>query len=295
MTTLINGKEIAQNLRNELKREIDDLKIKTGKVPGLAVVQVGNVAASSVYVKAKTKSAIEVGIEVIDHHLPEETTEEELLEIVNTLNNQVNVNGILVQLPLPKNINEQLVLDSIHPDKDADGFHPLNVGKLSIASHNDENLLIPCTPYGCLIMLKGLGVDLSGKNAVVIGRSNIVGKPMAQLLLKESCTVTIAHSRTKNVEEICKKADIVIAAVGRPKMVTGDWIKKGAVVIDVGINRITIEIGGKVKNKLIGDVDFDEASKNASAITPVPGGVGPMTIACLLRNTTIAFKNKELV
>ena len=295
MTSLINGNEIAQNLRNELKEEIDDLKIKTGKVPGLAVVQVGNVAASSVYVKAKTKSAKEVGIEVFDHHLPEETTEEELLEIVNTLNNQVNVNGILVQLPLPKNINEQLVLDSIHPDKDADGFHPLNVGKLSIASHNDENLLIPCTPYGCLIMLKGLGVDLSGKNAVVIGRSNIVGKPMAQLLLKESCTVTIAHSRTKNVEEICKKADIVIAAVGRPKMVKGDWIKKGAVVIDVGINRITIEIGGEVKNKLVGDVDFDEASKNASAITPVPGGVGPMTIACLLRNTTIAFKNKELV
>ena len=291
MTTLINGKEIAQNLRNELKEEIDNLKIETGKVPGLAVVQVGNVAASSVYVKAKTKSATEVGIEVIDHHLPEETTEEELLQIVNKLNNQDNVNGILVQLPLPKNINEQLVLDSIHPDKDADGFHPLNVGKLSIASHNDENLLIPCTPYGCLIMLKGLGVNLSGKNAVVIGRSNIVGKPMAQLLLKESCTVTIAHSKTKNIEEICKKADIVIAAVGRPKMVKGDWIKKDAVVIDVGINRISIEVEGETKNKLVGDVDFDEASKNASAITPVPGGVGPMTIACLLRNTTIAFKN----
>jgi methylenetetrahydrofolate dehydrogenase (NADP+)/methenyltetrahydrofolate cyclohydrolase len=295
MTTLINGKEIAQNLRNELKEEIDNLKIETGKVPGLAVVQVGNVAASSVYVKAKTKSATEVGIEVIDHHLPEETTEEELLQIVNKLNNQDNVNGILVQLPLPKNINEQLVLDSIHPDKDADGFHPLNVGKLSIASHNDENLLIPCTPYGCLIMLKGLGVDLSGKNAVVIGRSNIVGKPMAQLLLKESCTVTIAHSRTKNIEEVCKKADIVIAAVGRPKMVKGDWIKKEAVVIDVGINRITIEVEGETKNKLVGDVDFDEASKNASAITPVPGGVGPMTIACLLRNTTIAFKNKNRI
>ena len=295
MTTLINGKEIAQNLRNELKEEIDNLKIETGKVPGLAVVQVGNVAASSVYVKAKTKSATEVGIEVIDHHLPEETTEEELLQIVNKLNNQDNVNGILVQLPLPKNINEQLVLDSIHPDKDADGFHPLNVGKLSIASHNDENLLIPCTPYGCLIMLKGLGVDLSGKNAVVIGRSNIVGKPMAQLLLKESCTVTIAHSRTKNIEEICKKADIIIAAVGRPKMVKGDWIKKEAVVIDVGINRITIEVDGETKNKLVGDVDFDEASKNASAITPVPGGVGPMTIACLLRNTTIAFKNKNRI
>jgi methylenetetrahydrofolate dehydrogenase (NADP+)/methenyltetrahydrofolate cyclohydrolase len=295
MTTLINGKEIAQNLRNELKEEIDNLKIETGKVPGLAVVQVGNVAASSVYVKAKTKSATEVGIEVIDHHLPEETTEEELLQIVNKLNNQDNVNGILVQLPLPKNINEQLVLDSIHPDKDADGFHPLNVGKLSIASHNDENLLIPCTPYGCLIMLKGLGVNLSGKNAVVIGRSNIVGKPMAQLLLKESCTVTIAHSRTKNIEEVCKKADIVIAAVGRPKMVKGDWIKKEAVVIDVGINRITIEVEGETKNKLVGDVDFDEASKNASAITPVPGGVGPMTIACLLRNTTIAFKNKNKI
>jgi methylenetetrahydrofolate dehydrogenase (NADP+)/methenyltetrahydrofolate cyclohydrolase len=293
MNTLIDGKVIAQNLRNELKQEIDSLKTKTGKVPGLAVVQVGDVAASSVYVKAKTKSAIEVGIEVIDHHLPEETTEQELLQIVDNLNNQNNVNGILVQLPLPKHINEQIVLDSIHPDKDADGFHPLNVGKLSIASHNDENLLIPCTPYGCLIMLKGLGVDLSGKNAIVIGRSNIVGKPMAQLLIKESCTVTIAHSRTKNIEEICKNADIVIAAVGRPKMVKGDWIKKGAIVIDVGINRITIEAEGEMKNKLVGDVDFDEASKNASAITPVPGGVGPMTIACLLRNTTIAFKNKN--
>ena len=294
MSTIINGKEIAQNLRNELKQEIDNLKTKTGKVPGLAVVQVGDVAASSVYVKAKTKSAKEVGIEVIDHHLSKETTEEELLKIVDKLNNQKNVNGILVQLPLPKHINDQFVLDSIHPDKDADGFHPLNVGKLSIASHNDESLLIPCTPYGCLIMLKGLGVELSGKNAVVIGRSNIVGKPMAQLLLKESCTVTIAHSRTKNIEDVCKKADIIVAAVGRPKMVKGDWIKKDAIVIDVGINRIEIELDGQVKNKLVGDVDFNEASKHASAITPVPGGVGPMTIACLLRNTTIAFKNKEL-
>ena len=293
MSKIISGKEIAQDLRNKLKQEITDLKNKTGNVPGLAVVQVGNVAASSVYVKAKTKSAIEVGIEVIDHHLPEETTEQELLKLVSNLNNQNNVNGILVQLPLPKHINEQLVLDSIHPDKDADGFHPLNVGKLSIASHNDENLLIPCTPYGCLIMLKGLGVDLSGKNAIVIGRSNIVGKPMAQLLLKESCTVTIAHSKTKNIEDICKNADIVVAAVGRPKMVKGNWIKKGAIVIDVGINRIAIEIDGEIKNKLIGDVDFDKASENASAITPVPGGVGPMTIACLLRNTTIAFKNKN--
>ena len=293
MSQIINGKEIAQDLRNKLKQEITDLKIKTGKVPGLAVVQVGNVAASSVYVKAKTKNAIEVGIEVIDHHLSEETPEAELLEIVDNLNKQDNVNGILVQLPLPNHINEQLVLDSIHPDKDADGFHPLNVGKLSIASHNDKNLLIPCTPYGCLIMLKSLGIDLSGKNAIVIGRSNIVGKPMAQLLLKESCTVTIAHSRTKNIEVICKGADIVVAAVGRPQMIKGDWIKKGAVVIDVGINRITIEAKGEIKNKLVGDVDFDEVSKNASAITPVPGGVGPMTIACLLRNTTIAFKNSN--
>lgn len=224
MTTLINGKEIAQNLRNYLKNEIENLRNKTGKVPGLAVVQVGSVAASSVYVKAKTKSAKEVGIDVIDHHLTEEITQEQLLYLVNTLNKQNNVNGILVQLPLPKHIDEQLILDSIHPDKDVDGFHPLNVGKLSIASSNDENLLVPCTPYGCLIMLKTLDIDLSGKSAVVIGRSNIVGKPMAQLLLKESCTVTVAHSKTKNLKDVCSKADIVVAAVGRSEMVKGDWI-----------------------------------------------------------------------
>ena len=295
MTELINGKEIAQKLKNKLRDEIENLRKLTSKAPGLAVVQVGDVAASSVYVKAKTKSAKEVGIDVFDHHLSDETTEEELLKLVDTLNNENNVNGILVQLPLPKHINEQLILDSINPSKDADGFHPLNVGKLSIANNNDESLLIPCTPYGCLIMLKELGVILSGKEAVVIGRSNIVGKPMAQLLLKESCTVTIAHSKTKNIEDICRKADIIVAAVGRPEMVKGDWVKKGAIVIDVGINRIEIDVDGELKNKLVGDVDFKEASKNASAITPVPGGVGPMTIACLLRNTTIAFKNKELV
>ncbi len=295
MAKLINGKEIAQNLRNELKKEIDNLRTKTGKVPGLAVVQVGSVAASSVYVKAKTKSAKEVGIEVIDHHLNQETSQEELLQLILNLNNQENVNGILVQLPLPNHINEKIILDSIDPNKDADGFHPLNVGKLSIASYNDENLLIPCTPYGCLIMLKGLGINLSGKDAIVIGRSNIVGKPMAQLLLKESCTVTIAHSKTKNLEEVCSNADIVIAAVGRPEMVKGNWIKNGAVVIDVGINRIEINVNGENKNKLVGDVDFSEVEKNASAITPVPGGVGPMTIACLLRNTTIAFKNAQKI
>jgi len=293
MTHIINGKEIAQKLRASLKREIDIIREKHSKVPGLAVIQVGSVAASSVYVKAKTKSAHEVGIKVIDHHLDKEITQEKLLELINNLNNQNNVNGILVQLPLPNHIHEQTILDSIHPDKDADGFHPLNVGKLSIASHNDENLLIPCTPYGCLLMLKGLNVNLSGKNAVVIGRSNIVGKPMAQLLIKESCTVTIAHSKTKKLDELCQSADIIVAAVGRAKMIKGDWIKKGAIVIDVGINRIEENIEGEIKNKLVGDVDYIIAAENASAITPVPGGVGPMTIACLLRNTTIAFKNSN--
>ena len=294
MTQIINGKEIAQDLRNSLKKEISELKDKYNSVPGLAVVQVGTIAASSVYVKAKTKSANEVGIEVIDHHLGHETSQEQLLKLINKLNIQENVNGILVQLPLPKHINEQIILDSIHPDKDADGFHPLNVGKLSIASQNDKNLLIPCTPYGCLLMLKGLGIDLSGKNAVVIGRSNIVGKPMAQLLIKESCTVTIAHSKTKNLPDVCKNADILIAAVGKPEIVKGSWVKKDAIVIDVGINRIEILVEGETKNKLVGDVDYKDASKFASAITPVPGGVGPMTIACLLRNTTIAFTNSKL-
>ena len=293
MTIIIDGKEISKKLKDDLNREIKDLKKKYNAVPGLAVVQVGNVAASSVYVKAKTKSAQEVGIEVIDHHLEESISQDELLDLIERLNNQKNVNGILVQLPLPKHMNEQLILDSIHPDKDADGFHPLNVGKLSIASHNDENLLIPCTPYGCLLMLKGLNIELTGKNAVVVGRSNIVGKPMAQLLIKESCTVTVAHSKTKDLPGVCQNADIVVAAVGRPKMIKGEWIKKGAIVIDVGINRIEVGIDGETKNKLVGDVDYKEAAKNASAITPVPGGVGPMTIACLLRNTTIAFKNSR--
>ena len=264
MSKIIDGKMIAQSLRAELKKEINDLKNKHNSVPGLAVVQIGNVAASSVYVKAKTKSAKEVGIEVIDHHLAEEISEKELLGLVNNLNNQKNVNGILVQLPLPDHINEQVVLDSIHPDKDADGFHPLNVGKLSIASHNDEDLLIPCTPYGCLIMLKGLNINLSGMNAVVVGRSNIVGKPMAQLLLKESCTVTIAHSKTKNLKDVCKNADIVVAAVGRPEMIRGDWIKKGAIVIDVGINRI--DAPDRPRGfRLVGDVDYSRADREASA------------------------------
>ena len=291
MFKIISGKEIAQNLRENLKDEIAALKDKYGKAPGLAVVQVGNVAASSVYVKAKTKSAREVGIDVIDHHLNENITENELLDLVIKLNNQENVSGILVQLPLPKEINEQKILDSINPEKDADGFHPLNVGKLSISSKIDDELLIPCTPLGCLIMLKSLNIELKGKHATVIGRSNIVGKPMAQLLIKESCTVTIAHSKTKNIDNVCRESDIIIAAVGKPEIVKANWIKEGAIVIDVGINRIDVEIEDKKKTKLVGDVDFNQAKEKCYAITPVPGGVGPMTIACLLKNTTTAFKN----
>tara|TARA_Y100000590_G_scaffold308685_1_gene348510 strand:+ start:3641 stop:4525 length:885 start_codon:yes stop_codon:yes gene_type:complete len=289
---IIDGKKIAIDLRNTLKSEISILKNKYNSVPGLAVVQVGNVEASSVYVKAKTKNAKEVGIDVIDHHLDNGTSEKELLSLVDKLNNQNNVDGILVQLPLPKHINEQKILDSITPSKDADGFHPLNVGKLSIAKNNDANLLVPCTPYGVLLMLKNLNMPLVGKHAVVIGRSNIVGKPMAQLLLKESCTVTIAHSKTVNLQEVCRTADILVAAVGIPEMVKGEWIKKGAVVLDVGINRIENKTQKDAKKIIVGDVDFEEVKNHASAITPVPGGVGPMTIACLLRNTSIAFKNK---
>ena len=290
MAKIIDGKKIAQNLRDDLKEEIIKLKSIHNKIPGLAVIQVGNVAASSVYVKAKTKNAIEVGIEVIDHHLEESTSQEELVNLVEKLNKQNNVNGILVQLPLPKHMDEQTILDTIHPSKDADGFHPLNVGKLSISPTNDENLLIPCTPFGCLIMLQNLNVDLKGKHAVVVGRSNIVGKPMAQLLLKESCTVTIAHSKTKDLDLLCSQADILVAAVGRPEIIKGNFVKGGAIVIDVGINRVENKDDNK-KSKLVGDVEFLEAEKKASAITPVPGGVGPMTIACLLRNTMIAFKN----
>ena len=290
MTIILNGKKVAQKLKDNLKIEIEDLKSKFNRVPGLAVVQVGNVAASSVYVKAKTKAAKEVGINVFDHHLEETTNQENLINLINELNSDNNVNGILVQFPLPKTINEKIVLNSITPEKDADGFHPLNVGKLSISQQNDENLLIPCTPYGCLLLLRELNVNLTGKNAVVIGRSNIVGKPMTQLLLKESCTVTTVHSKTVNIESICKQADILVAALGRPEFVNKDWVKEGAIVIDVGINRV--KLNGE-KSILVGDVLFSEVEKMVSAITPVPGGVGPMTIACLLRNTTIAFKNSN--
>ncbi len=292
MTKIIDGKLIANKLKYDLKNEIIQLKQKYNKVPGLAVVQVGNVAASSVYVNAKTKSANEVGINVIDHHLDDNVTEDELINLIKKLNTHNEVDGILVQLPLPKHVDEQIILDTIHPNKDADGFHPLNVGKLSISSKNENNLLIPCTPLGCILMLKSLNLELKGKNAVVIGRSNIVGKPMVQLLLKESCTVTIAHSKTENLEKICSTADILVAAVGKPEIVKENWVKENAIVIDVGINRIQKKINGEIKNKLVGDVDFYQVKEKVFAISPVPGGVGPMTIACLLINTTTAFKNK---
>ena len=289
MNKIIDGKKIAQRLKDTLKIEIENIKEKFKLIPGLAVIQVGNVAASSVYVKAKTKAAKEVGIRVFDYHLENNTSQKELLDLIYKLNKNSDVDGILVQLPLPKSFNEQEVLDSISSAKDADGFHPINVGKLSISQKNDENLLIPCTPYGCLLMLKELNIDLVGKNAVVIGRSNIVGKPMAQLLLKESCTVTIVHSKTVNIKNICRNADILVAAIGKPEFVNKDWVKEGAIVIDVGINRVQLN---EDNYKLVGDVLYDEVEKRASAISPVPGGVGPMTIACLLRNTTISCKTK---
>ena len=290
MPQILDGKKIAQKLKDKLKVEIENLKFKFNRVPGLAVIQVGNVAASSVYVKAKTKAAKEVGINVIDHHLEEPTNQNDLINLINQLNKNDEVNGILVQLPLPKTISEETVLNSIAPEKDADGFHPLNVGKLSISQNNDESLMIPCTPYGCLLLLRELNINLVGKNAVIIGRSNIVGKPMAQLLLKESCTVTTVHSKTENIKRICKNADILVAAIGKPSFVDKDWVKEGAIIIDVGINRIKIN---EEKSKLVGDVLFSEVENMVHAITPVPGGVGPMTIACLLRNTTIAFKNSN--
>ena len=292
MPKILDGKKVAQKLKDELKIEIENLKSKFNCVPGLAVVQVGNVSASSVYVKAKTKAAKEVGINVFDHHLEETTNQDKLINLINQLNIDKNINGILVQLPLPKTINEEIVLNSITPEKDADGFHPLNAGKLSISQKNDEKLLIPCTPYGCLLLLRELNINLVGKNAVVIGRSNIVGKPMSQLLLKESCTITTVHSKTVNIESICRNADILVAAIGKPEFVKKNWVKEGAIVIDGGINRIKIN---EEKSKLVGDVLFSEVEDIVSAITPVPGGVGPMTIACLLRNTTIAFKNSNNV
>lgn len=282
MVQRIDGKAFAENLRKDIAKQTAELKEK-GITPGLAVVLVGEDPASQVYVRNKGKQSLEVGFKSVEHKLDESTTQEELLKLIESLNNDDSIHGILVQLPVPKHIDDKAVINAIAPEKDVDGFSQLNVGKLNIG----EQSLVPCTPLGCTMLLKDyFGGDLSGKNAVVLGRSNIVGKPMAALLLQESCTVTIAHSRTKNIEAICRSADIVVAAVGRPEMVKKDWIGKGAVVIDVGINRIQRD----GKNKLVGDVDFDDAAQNAAAITPVPGGVGPMTIACLLYNTLAAAK-----
>ncbi|MFT5505359.1 MAG: methylenetetrahydrofolate dehydrogenase (NADP+)/methenyltetrahydrofolate cyclohydrolase [Gammaproteobacteria bacterium] len=278
MPTIIDGKAFSANLRGEIARKVDLIKANHSVTPGLAVVLVGEDPASQVYVRSKGKQTAEAGMNSYEHKLDVSTSQEDLLALIDQLNNDVDVHGILVQLPLPKHIDEESVINSISVDKDVDGFHLSNVGRLSIGAEG----IVPCTPLGSIMMLKDHLGDLSGKKAIVVGRSNIVGKPMAALLLAESCTVTIAHSRTHDLPGECRQADIVVAAVGRPEMVKGDWIKPGATVIDVGINRIEKEDGG---TKLVGDVDFESAAKVAGAITPVPGGVGPMTIACLLHNT----------
>lgn len=277
---IIDGKAFAATVREKVATRVAQLKDENGITPGLAVVLVGEDPASQVYVRSKGKQTVEVGMNSYEHKLDADTSEADLLALIDKLNNDPAVHGILVQLPLPGHLNEDLVINSIDPAKDVDGFHISNVGLLGTG----QKSMVPCTPLGCLMMLRDYHGSLSGMNAVVVGRSNIVGKPMANLLLKDSCTVTIAHSRTKDIESVVRQADIVVAAVGRPEMVTGDWIKPGATVIDVGINRI--ERDGK--NKLVGDVDFASASEVAGAITPVPGGVGPMTIACLLANTLTA-------
>lgn len=280
MTQIIDGKALAAELCAQVKQEVAAL----GFVPGLAVVQVGDRPASEVYVRNKLKTAREAGFDSFRRHLPAEIPEAALLAEIEALNRMPNVHGILVQLPLPAYISEQAVIHAIAPQKDVDGFHPINIGKLWMG---DADALVPCTPLGCVLLLKAAGVQLAGKHAVVLGRSNIVGKPMAALLLREHCTVTIAHSRTENLADAVRGADIVIAAVGKPELVRGSWIKPGAAVIDVGINRIPQEGG---KDRLIGDVAFAECLGLAGALTPVPGGVGPMTIACLLKNTLMAAK-----
>ncbi len=278
MATIIDGKAFASNLRGEIARKVEILKQQRDLTPGLAVVLVGEDPASQVYVRSKGKQTVEAGMNSYEHRLDAETSQAELLKLIDQLNSDPTVHGILVQLPLPGHIDEESVINSISVDKDVDGFHLSNVGKLSIGADG----IVPCTPLGSLMMLKDHLGDLSGKKAIIVGRSNIVGKPMAALLLKESCTVTIAHSRTQDLPGECREADILVAAVGRPEMIRGDWIKPGATVIDVGINRIDNGEGG---TRLVGDVEFDSAEKVAGAITPVPGGVGPMTIACLLHNT----------
>jgi methylenetetrahydrofolate dehydrogenase (NADP+) / methenyltetrahydrofolate cyclohydrolase len=278
---LIDGKKAAAELREELKLEVAELKSKYNKVPGLTVILIGDMAPSQIYVRNKEKSANEVGLksEVIKY--PDTVEESAVLKKIEELNKDETISGILVQLPLPKHIDKQKVIETITPSKDVDGFHPMNVGNLSSGYESS----VPCTPLGCYLMIKKVEPNLNGKKAVIVGRSNLNGKPMTQLLLKENCTVTITHSRTKDLKKECLEADIIVAAVGIPELVRGDWVKKDAIVIDVGIN--------KTENGLVGDVAFEEVSKVARALTPVPGGVGPMTIACLLKNTVDCFKRSQ--
>jgi methylenetetrahydrofolate dehydrogenase (NADP+)/methenyltetrahydrofolate cyclohydrolase len=282
--SIIDGKAAAAALHEQVAAEVGRLEAAHSLQPGLAVVLVGEDPASQIYVRNKGRQTVAAGMRSFEHKLPVSCSERELLALVEELNADDSVHGILVQLPLPAHIDAQRVIEAIDPAKDVDGFHPMNTGALA---NGDRSALVPCTPLGCLLLLRAQCRDgLSGQDALVIGRSNIVGKPMAQLLLGESCTVTVAHSRTRDLAGLCRRADIVVAAVGRAEMVRGDWIKPGAVVIDVGINRI--EMPGQEKARLVGDVAFAEALEVAGAITPVPGGVGPMTIACLLRNTVVA-------
>ena len=278
---LIDGKKVAAELREELKQEVAELKTKYKKVPGLTVILIGDMAPSQIYVRNKEKSANEVGLKSEVIRYPDTVEEKTVLEKIEELNKDETISGILVQLPLPKHIDKQKVIETITPSKDVDGFHPMNVGNLSSGYESS----VPCTPLGCYLMIKKIEPNLSGKKAVMIGRSNLNGKPMAQLLLKENCTVTITHSKTKDLKAECLEADIIVAAVGIPELVKADWVKKDTIVIDVGIN--------KTENGLVGDVAFDEVSKVAKALTPVPGGVGPMTIACLLKNTVDCFKRSQ--
>lgn len=283
---IIDGKTISADLRGKVTDTVHRLRRDRGVVPGLAVVLVGENPASEVYVRNKSKAVAESGMQAFDRKLPATASEAELIDLIDKLNNDEQVNGILVQLPLPKQIDTQKVIAAIDPAKDVDGFHPLNVGRLA----SGLPALVPCTPMGCVRLAKTVHSSLAGLEAVVIGRSNIVGRPVAQLLVNENATVTIAHSKTSDLEGVCRRADLLVAALGRPEMVRGDWIKPGATIIDVGINRVPGDSG---KSRIVGDVDFVEASKTAGAITPVPGGVGPMTIACLLRNTMVAAHRRE--
>ena len=279
---IIDGKKEAANLREEIKNEILEIKKKINKNPSLTVILIGDFAPSQIYVKNKEKNSTEVGITSNVIKYPKEVSEKEVLDKINELNNDKNISGILVQLPLPEQISKEKIINAIDPKKDVDGFNPINVGNLA----SGYKSIVPCTPLGCLLLIKKFEKNLSGKHAVIIGRSNLNGKPMAQLLLKENCTVTIVHSKTKNLKEECLKADILVAAVGVPNLVKKDWVKKSAIVIDVGIN--------KVGDKIVGDVNFEEIKDNIKAITPVPGGVGPMTIACLLKNTLECFKAQQI-